>query len=111
VESVSRTARLLAMAGASVVLADLPGTALAEAAASVVEVGEAAHHVVDISDEETVERLIAKVGGYPDEYVAAFEQARHAIDEIIAEREENPTDDFIGGLVAGRERGEPISDD
>jgi cytochrome P450 len=54
---------------------------------------------------------VASADGYPAEYVAAFEEARQVIDEIIAARTQDPTEDFIGGLVAGRDRGEPITDD
>jgi cytochrome P450 len=54
---------------------------------------------------------VAAVDGYPTEYVAAFEDARRVIDGIIADRTAHPTEDFIGSLVAGRERGEPISDE
>jgi NAD(P)-dependent dehydrogenase (short-subunit alcohol dehydrogenase family) len=50
-------ARLLAQAGAKVVLADLPGTKLADAAATVS--GEKAFHEVDIADEASIEALIA----------------------------------------------------
>ncbi len=53
------TATMLAAAGARVVLTDLPGSTLEDAAASVNAVGSAAHTNVDISDEESVERLIA----------------------------------------------------
>ncbi len=56
---------------------------------------------------------VAKVGGYPADYVEWFNASRVAIDEIIAERERQPSPtDFIGGLVAGRESGdEPITND
>jgi NAD(P)-dependent dehydrogenase (short-subunit alcohol dehydrogenase family) len=53
------TATMLAEAGARVVLADLPDSKLEAAADSVNEIGTAAHTNVDISDEESVERLIA----------------------------------------------------
>jgi NAD(P)-dependent dehydrogenase (short-subunit alcohol dehydrogenase family) len=54
------TATLLAGAGASVVLADLPGTALEEAAAQVGATGATVgHHVVDIADEAAVRALVA----------------------------------------------------
>jgi NAD(P)-dependent dehydrogenase (short-subunit alcohol dehydrogenase family) len=53
----SETARLLGERGANVVLADLPGTKLAEATATV-KGGTAAHHDVDISSESDVEALI-----------------------------------------------------
>jgi NAD(P)-dependent dehydrogenase (short-subunit alcohol dehydrogenase family) len=52
------TSRVLAAAGAKVVLADLPGTSLEEAAAAVGE-EEVAHRAVDISDERQVQELIA----------------------------------------------------
>lgn len=51
-------ARRMAEAGATVVLADLPTSALDDAAADVARFGRAARHVVDISDESTVRRLI-----------------------------------------------------
>ena len=54
---------------------------------------------------------VATAGGYPTAYVAAFEDARRVIDEIIAEREATPTDDFISLLIQGRDTGEPISDE
>ena len=54
----SETARLLGERGANVVLADLPGTKLAEAAATVTG-GKAAHHEVDISSEKDVQALMA----------------------------------------------------
>lgn len=54
-----QTAHLLAEAGARVVIADLPGTALAEAVAAVGSAGEVAQHAVDISDESSVAALIA----------------------------------------------------
>jgi NAD(P)-dependent dehydrogenase (short-subunit alcohol dehydrogenase family) len=50
------TAKVLAAAGAKVVLADLPDTDLEDAAAAVT--GEATYHPVDISDEESVRALI-----------------------------------------------------
>ena len=53
------TAETLAEAGAQVVLADLPGTQLEAAAALAGKAGTVAHHPVDISDESTVEALIA----------------------------------------------------
>jgi NAD(P)-dependent dehydrogenase (short-subunit alcohol dehydrogenase family) len=52
-----RTAQMLGAAGANVVLADLPGSKLEEAAASVVG-GSAVAHVVDIADESMVRELI-----------------------------------------------------
>jgi cytochrome P450 len=54
---------------------------------------------------------VATSGGYPTAYVAAFEDARRVIDEMIAEREATPTDDFISMLIQGRDRGEPITDE
>jgi NAD(P)-dependent dehydrogenase (short-subunit alcohol dehydrogenase family) len=63
------TARLLAMAGADVVLADLPGTALDEAAAELADVEgvRVRRHEVDISDEASVAALVdytvAELGG------------------------------------------------
>ena len=53
------SARLLAAAGAKVVLADLPSMDLAGAAAAVTEVGEAAHRAVDLADESSIKELIA----------------------------------------------------
>ncbi len=54
------TATLLARAGASVVLADLPGSALDEAAAQVrAEGGEVGSHTVDIAEESMVQELVA----------------------------------------------------
>jgi NAD(P)-dependent dehydrogenase (short-subunit alcohol dehydrogenase family) len=50
------TARVLAGAGAKVVLADLPGSDLERAAGSVE--GEVAHRAVDIADEESVRGLV-----------------------------------------------------
>ena len=52
------TARVLAAAGASVVIADLPSMPLAEAAAAIGDAGTVAHHPVDISDESSVQELI-----------------------------------------------------
>jgi NAD(P)-dependent dehydrogenase (short-subunit alcohol dehydrogenase family) len=53
------TARLLAEAGARVVLADLPGSKLEETAASLIKQGyDATHCATDISDERSVESLI-----------------------------------------------------
>jgi len=54
------TAKRLAGQGATVVLADLPGTMLEAAAAEVSSpgAGRALHHVVDISDEEAVRTLV-----------------------------------------------------
>ena len=53
------TARLLAEAGARVVLADLPGSKLEETAASLIKEGyDATHCATDISDERSVESLI-----------------------------------------------------
>lgn len=53
------TAAHLAAAGATVVLADLPGTSLEEAAAEASVAGRPVlHHVVDISDEDAVSALI-----------------------------------------------------
>jgi cytochrome P450 len=49
--------------------------------------------------------------GYPTSYVAAFEETRAVVDGIIAERVAHPRADFFGDLVAGRDRGEPISDE
>ncbi len=54
----SETARVLVAAGARVVLADLPGAPLAEAAGTVVEPNRAAYHEVDISDEVSVQSLM-----------------------------------------------------
>jgi NAD(P)-dependent dehydrogenase (short-subunit alcohol dehydrogenase family) len=53
------TARLLVDEGAKVVIADLPGTPLADAAASLDDSERVAHCVVDISDEASVKRLMA----------------------------------------------------
>jgi NAD(P)-dependent dehydrogenase (short-subunit alcohol dehydrogenase family) len=52
----SETVRVMAAAGAKVVVADLPGSDF-EATVATVE-GEAAHHPVDISDEDSVRSLI-----------------------------------------------------
>jgi NAD(P)-dependent dehydrogenase (short-subunit alcohol dehydrogenase family) len=52
------TARVLADAGAKVVLADLPGTPLEEAAARIGDSRRVAHHALDISDEAGVKRLM-----------------------------------------------------
>jgi NAD(P)-dependent dehydrogenase (short-subunit alcohol dehydrogenase family) len=52
------TAKVLAEAGAAIVLADLPGSDLDGAARAVGQIGRAAHCSVDISDEASVERLI-----------------------------------------------------
>jgi NAD(P)-dependent dehydrogenase (short-subunit alcohol dehydrogenase family) len=52
-----RTAQMFGAAGANVVLADLPGSKLEEAAASIVG-GAAVPHVVDIADETMVRELI-----------------------------------------------------
>lgn len=56
---------------------------------------------------------VAKVGGYPADYVESFHKARALVDEIIGEREVSPSPtDFIGALIAGRNSGEePITDD
>lgn len=54
---------------------------------------------------------VATAGGYPTSYVRAFEDARDVVNEVIKERTAEPTDDFIGGMVAGRLRDEPITDD
>jgi NAD(P)-dependent dehydrogenase (short-subunit alcohol dehydrogenase family) len=54
----SETARILGERGATVVIADLPGTKMAEAAATV-SGGKAVCHDVDISDEESVKALVA----------------------------------------------------
>ncbi len=51
------TVRVLAAAGAQVVLADLPSASLDEAASGITE-GDVAHHPVDISDEASVRTLI-----------------------------------------------------
>lgn len=53
------TARVLAAAGAKVVLADLPSTDLAGAAAAIAEAGETAHRAVDLADESSIKELIA----------------------------------------------------
>lgn len=37
--------------------------------------------------------------------------ARKLVDELIAERTAHPSEDFISGLIKGRQRDEPISDD
>jgi NAD(P)-dependent dehydrogenase (short-subunit alcohol dehydrogenase family) len=52
------TVRVLAAAGAKVVLADLPSMDLDAAAAQVAEAGEIATHPVDISDEASVKALM-----------------------------------------------------
>jgi NAD(P)-dependent dehydrogenase (short-subunit alcohol dehydrogenase family) len=55
------TAKRLGAQGATVVVCDLPGTAMEQAAAEVAAAGagRALHHVVDISDEAAVRALIA----------------------------------------------------
>jgi NAD(P)-dependent dehydrogenase (short-subunit alcohol dehydrogenase family) len=52
------TATRLAAGGARVVMADLPATDLAGAAAQVAEHGEVLHHAVDITDEDSVRELV-----------------------------------------------------
>jgi cytochrome P450 len=59
---------------------------------------------------EELER-VASAGGYPTSYVEAFREARRVIDAMIAERVDQPSEDFVSGLIQGRDRGEPISDD
>ncbi len=58
------TAHAMAGAGARVVIADLPGTALDEAQAAVGAQGEAIAHPVDITDEDSVRALVAHVRGH-----------------------------------------------
>jgi len=55
----SETAAVFAAAGAKVVLADLPGTTLEEVAKGIEDQSNVAHHIVDISDEDSVRELIA----------------------------------------------------
>jgi cytochrome P450 len=54
---------------------------------------------------------VALSGGYPTDYVEAFNAARQVIDQLIAARGARPTDDFISGLIKGRAKGEPITDE
>lgn len=55
--------------------------------------------------------VLASVSGFPPSYVEAVDRALAVVNEMIAEREASPRDDFIGGLVAAHARGEPISYD
>lgn len=52
------TAKHFAARGASVVMADLPGSVVADAAAEVTKLGEVRHCHVDIADETSVKRLL-----------------------------------------------------
>jgi cytochrome P450 len=50
------------------------------------------------------------VGGYSDEYVAAFNEALAASKRILQERTSHPTDDFISRMITGRQEGDAFTD-
>jgi NAD(P)-dependent dehydrogenase (short-subunit alcohol dehydrogenase family) len=98
------TAHVLAGAGARVVIADLPGTPLEEAAARVADAGEVAHHPVDIADESSVQALIAftaeTLGGL---HVLVNNAARQGIPEDADVRSQSV--DVWDGIFAVNARG------